>query len=332
MFSVLVPAFCAEPWLEQCVMSAMDQATGNIEIVICDDCSTDDTLITARVLMERYPLVIRVLENPVNRGLSFTRNRMIDAARGEYLWFLDADDFLLPGALGAVEAAILRHSPDIVSGDYRKDRVHKRAFNGPRNVLLLDPGAIFAGVCGSRKMYAWLRITRRTMWQNGLRFPEGKLFEDAAVTPFLLLQGASFIHLSRALVQYRITALSIMGRINADTKSFRYQANLDLAHALDGIGDALTAAGVAPGGKSHFAISHFIAMEFRKIVRRIKRAGPAGTGRTDIADLVQEFRQVMEHAAPVGFADLSRVYLRKGRFVAWSQLRRAMAAGTPAKP
>jgi len=329
LFSVLIPAFYAACWLEQCVISVLDQAHGDTEILICDDCSGDETLTVARVLAARFPQVIRVLENPANRGPSFSRNRLIDAARGDYVWFLDADDHLLPGAVMAVKSAIERHQPDIVGGDYRKGRWYKRAFAGPRNRLLTDRDVIVAGVCGSRKMYVWLRISRRSLWQSGLRFPEGRLFEDAAVTPFLLLRATSYVHLSRALVQYRVTATSIMGRINRGRQKFRHEANSDLAHALDGIDGALSAAGIPVDGQARFAVSHFIAMEYRKVVRRIRQAGTAGTGRADVAGLAAEFRAVMDSASPIGFAELISQYLRRGRLVAWFQLRDAVAAATP---
>lgn len=101
MISVIVPMFNAEKTLRRCVDSVIDQG-GNVEILLIDDGSADGTLSLACLLAEEHP-IIKVIEH-AHGGVSAARNAGINAAKGEWLLFLDADDALLPGALNALLA------------------------------------------------------------------------------------------------------------------------------------------------------------------------------------------------------------------------------------
>lgn len=323
--SVLVPVFKVELYLEECLRSIIEQADEGVEVVICDDCSPDGSAAIAQAFVARHPGQVRMIRHPANRGLSAARNSLIEASRGAYLWFLDSDDWLRPGAIAAVRQAVRDHAPDLIGCDYRKRRIHKFAFAGPRGPLLRDRDRIAGGICASRKMYAWIRISRRQLWDDGLRFPEGRVFEDAAVTPWLALKARSYVHIGRALVQYRIRGDSILSGVTRTPGRFNAAKHRDLARALEGFPEAL-ALESEPLPRTRLAVSHFVAMEFAKIVARIARAGPEGSGVADIAPLMAEFRQIMEPTSPIAFDRLCALYLRRGRLIAWWQLSRAMAA------
>lgn len=316
--SVLVPVYNVLPYLRICVDSVLSQADEGVEIVLCDDCSTDGSDELARTIAEGSPWAVRFMQNPANRGLSATRNAMLENARGEYVWFLDSDDFLLPGAIPAVRSAIAQHQPDLIGGNYVKRLAYNRGFKGPANTLISDRNLLVEGTFRSRKMYAWLRVSRRTLWQDGLRFPEGKLFEDAHVTPRLLLEARSYLHVPQTLLRYRRRAGSIMAQVRRPPEGFHFSANNDLAHSLDGYAGALAEAGVTGRG-ALIAVSHFLATEFHKIVGRLRRNRIAET-----ASIAAEFRQIMEAASPMPFEELTRHYLRTGRLVAYVQLSRAL--------
>jgi glycosyltransferase involved in cell wall biosynthesis len=93
-FSIVIPAFNCAEWLTRSVQSAFGFTEAPTEVIVVDDGSTDRTLTVLDVLRLRYPS-LRVLSD-VNRGLSAARNAGIEAARGDYIVLLDADDELLP--------------------------------------------------------------------------------------------------------------------------------------------------------------------------------------------------------------------------------------------
>lgn len=103
-FSVVVPAYNAAETLEAAVRSALKQASGDFEVVISDDGSTDDTLAVARSLAARDARVRVVTAE--NAGCAAARNRGFEAAAGEFCLPLDSDDLLAPDCLSALSAFI----------------------------------------------------------------------------------------------------------------------------------------------------------------------------------------------------------------------------------
>ena len=318
--TVLVPMFKVEAYLAQCLTSIIDQADAGVEILICDDCSPDGSAAIAQQFADAFPDQVRMIRHAQNRGISAVRNSLLDAARGEYVWFVDSDDWLRPGAMAAVAAVVGRHRPDLIGCDYRKQLLPRSAFAGPHGRLLTDRDEIVAGICGSRKLYAWVRIARRDLWADGLRFPEGRVFEDAAIIPRLALGARSYVHIGRPLVEYRVRAGSILAGVKNAQTPFDLPSHYDLAEALVGFTPMLDAQS-EPFSRTRFAVSHFIAMEFAKIAERTAAAG--------IADRLDEFRAIMEPSSPIPFGRMCQLYLRRGRLWAWWRLRRAVALSPP---
>jgi glycosyltransferase involved in cell wall biosynthesis len=322
--SVLVPIYKVEDYLDQCLTSIIEQADPGVEIVLCDDSSPDASGVIAQGYVDRHPHQVRMIRHAQNRGLSAARNSLLEVARGEYVWFIDSDDWLRPGAIAAVAAVVRRHGPDLIGCNYRRKRSVKSAFCGPAGRLLTDRDAIAGGICASRKMYAWLRISRRELWAGGLRFPVGRVFEDAAVTPWLALAARSYFHIDAPLVAYRVRPDSILAGVKNLRKPFDLASHLDLAEALQGFPAALECAG-AGFARTRWGASHFVAMEFAKTAERIFRtrayAGNAGS----VRELVSRFRARMEQASPIPFAQMCAQYRRSGRLVQWARLRFALS-------
>lgn len=324
--SILLPVYNVELYLDECLASIIEQWDDGVEIVLCEDCSTDRSAELAERWVALYPGRIRMVRHAHNSGLSAARNTLIDAALGEWLWFVDSDDTLLPGAVAAVREAAISFAPDVISGDYQKRGRHKKAFDGPRGHVIQDMERAVAGVLSSRKTYAWLKIGHRRVWERGVRFPVGKAFEDAATTPSLLLGAASYIHLDTPLIEYRIRPGSILSGITRLKDRFPVKHHRDLAHALDGFAEALVSQGFSREGAAGLAASHFLAMEFSKICIRITRAGQLGCDGHCPTALRHEFRRSFEAASPVPFRRLAWHYLRRGRLLALLQLGPAMLA------
>lgn len=110
MVSIIIPIYNVAPYVEQCLQSVMHQTmTAGVECILVDDCGQDNSmeLVEQMLAREGYsvctdgtltsnhsPLIFRILHHEHNRGLSAARNAGIEAARGEYLYFLDSDDYI----------------------------------------------------------------------------------------------------------------------------------------------------------------------------------------------------------------------------------------------
>ncbi len=104
-FSVIVPVYNAEKTIERCVSSIVACGGEDVQIILIEDCSRDDSWNVCQRLARRYPAVT-CLRNERNRGVSYTRNRGLDAAAGAYLLFVDSDDWVDGGYVDAFRQAV----------------------------------------------------------------------------------------------------------------------------------------------------------------------------------------------------------------------------------
>ena len=91
--SVIIPCYNAEDYIEETVQSAIDQSYSNVEIIVVNDGSTDDSLKLIKALEKKHPQIIVISQ--VNKGVSSARNKGLERAQGEFICFLDSDDVWL---------------------------------------------------------------------------------------------------------------------------------------------------------------------------------------------------------------------------------------------
>jgi len=244
LISVVVPCYNAAPYLEECLASVRGQrvaGTAGIEVIVVDDGSTDGSGALLDALAAHDPR-IRPLHQ-ANAGVSSARNAGLDAARGEFVAFVDADDRLLPGALTALYArAAGDPAPDIVSsrhiqrypdGSVRPIRPAGRCRRRSAVLALLIRGdGVFNAMYN--KLYRRALLERWAIRsQPGLRVGEDALFNLEAYA-----RAGEVAHLPAATYEYRIHGASVMGAI---TKAEHYARHLPW---LDGIGAALSRLGL----------------------------------------------------------------------------------------
>ena len=92
LITVIIPAFNAQASIERAVKSVLDQTSGPVELIVVNDCSSDNTQLLLQNL-EKEVRNLRVISNKFNKGAAAARNQGIDAANGEWITFLDADDY-----------------------------------------------------------------------------------------------------------------------------------------------------------------------------------------------------------------------------------------------
>ncbi|ANU08125.1 glycosyltransferase family 2 protein [Paraurantiacibacter namhicola] len=322
--SIMLPVYNVAPYLEECLLSILSQADEGVEILLCDDCSTDDSMDVARKVADEHPGRITIMQNPQNLGLSGTRNAMKDRASGRYFWFVDSDDYLLPGAISALKTWIDREAPDVLSFKYRRGHMRKKAFRGPSNTVVHTPAKILAGIYRSRKMYSWAKVSHRKLWEGGLEFPVGKLFEDQYNTPLLALAAQTLVHIDKSLLVYRKRPGSILAQAVREKEQFAEKAHRDMAHAADRVREEMARTPDAETPESRFAMSHFLAREFAKTCERIERAGSEGCGGKDPRELAREFRAIMDGNSPIPFEEMLRLYRRPRHAYSYTQLRKAL--------
>lgn len=106
-FSVIVPVYNVEKYIEKCLLSVLNQGYSDYEIIVVDDGSKDRSGQICDQFAQKYDNII-VLHIP-NGGVSNARNTALSIVRGEYIWFIDSDDYIEPNALEIIESCIEKH-------------------------------------------------------------------------------------------------------------------------------------------------------------------------------------------------------------------------------
>ena len=209
IISVIVPVYKVEQYLDTCVQSILDQSYSQLEIILVDDGSPDH----CPEKCDRWALLdkrIKVIHKK-NGGLSDARNAGLEICTGDYISFVDSDDYIRPEMYERMLYAIKEEDADICAcsiircysdKEVKGDVVSGVAGRSEEILDLLYSDSMFP-VC------AWNKLYRRELWKE-IRFPVGKICEDA-FTMYLLVHKAKWIvQIPEALYCYRIRPESIM--------------------------------------------------------------------------------------------------------------------------
>ena len=173
--SIIVPVYNSGPWLGRCLDSVIAQSYRDFECICIDDGSVDDSARILAQYAERDPR-IRMIRFPENRGVCAARNAGIEAAKGDYVYFMDSDDWIDPDYIDALVRHALKTGLDVVSNancvyEYDDPSKSKPAV---ADFVLPDKDAYYAPSVIQRGLLPviCIRLYRRSfLLENGVRFP-----------------------------------------------------------------------------------------------------------------------------------------------------------------
>jgi CDP-glycerol glycerophosphotransferase len=204
--SVVVPIYNVERYLEACLESIAGQTFDDLEVVMVDDGSTDGSAAIAEAFAARDPR-FKLVSRP-NGGLSAARNTGIAAATGEFLAFVDSDDMLMPRAYELLLGSLEQTGSDFASGNAvrftsageKPARFLARAFRESQQRTHITKNRRLLA-----DRTAWNKLWRRSFWDaHGLRFPEGRIYEDIPVTLPLHFAADAVDIIAEPVYRYRI--------------------------------------------------------------------------------------------------------------------------------
>ena len=201
--SIILPVYNVEKYLENCLDSLLAQTLDDIEIVAVNDGSTDGSLQVLEAYQQCHPEKLFIYSTE-NHGVSHARNYGFFKSHGEYVWFVDSDDYVEPDACRQLYEKATADDNDLVLFRYynvdadtgeRKEyfsTCHNQNFqvkNVPYELPAISP-------------YPWIKFIRRTLFE-GLHFPEGIRFEDLPVAYLLAVKAGSIGFLDQCFYNYR---------------------------------------------------------------------------------------------------------------------------------
>ena len=212
--SVIIPVYNVEKYLRQCLDSVINQTFKDLEIICVNDASTDNSLCILEEYAQKDNRIV-IFQNEKNSGLGLTRNHGLKYATGEYIHFLDSDDWVEPDIYEKILAdlpechdvvSFLWNNVDVKNGKIRQEKFKEYVVNGnfKTNPEIID----------NWKISVWNKLYRRDfLISNGLVFNDFPCMEDIEFSYKVLLLAHDIKFINKILLNYRYNnSKSLIGR------------------------------------------------------------------------------------------------------------------------
>ena len=187
MVSIIIPVYNVESYIERCLLSVIKQSYEDIEVILVNDCSTDNSMTLVNKILSSYegPIKFFIITHDTNRGLSAARNTGITNAHGDYLFFLDSDDYISNDCIRTLYDIIADDSTiNMVFGNV--EIIKEEGYSDDKEWIFLKIGdGIYSDNLMERfinkdfYVCAWNRlISKKFIIDNNLFFEEGLVHED----------------------------------------------------------------------------------------------------------------------------------------------------------
>lgn len=317
LVSVIVPVFDVVQWLGRCVDSVLGQSHQHLQVILSDDGSTDGSAEVCDVYRDDPRVMVL---HGSHQGPSVARNRALDFATGEYLTFIDSDDWVDRDYVEALLRLLVQTGSDVAATSLHKTRIED-AESPPsdRPIRVLTGHEAMTELHGSLHTLltvACAKLYRRQTWGT-LRFPEGRLHEDEATTYLALARASRVAVTFDGKYHYWQRPASIMG---AGLSAHRWK------DALSAYEERLTFLdSVGPSETAELAWSALVRKYLDHIVWLDERSAPLGSALERLRSLLQ--RPVRRPSA-LAVKAAAQVFVRTPHLAARGQrlVRRARRA------
>ncbi|MFL0167757.1 glycosyltransferase [Candidatus Clostridium helianthi] len=211
LISVIVPVYNVEKYLPQCIDSILNQTEKNLEIILVDDGSLDNSGKICDEFSKKDDRIIVIHKK--NNGLSSARNAGLEIARGNYIGFVDSDDWLDKTMYEVLLKLLKENNSDISCCDFFKTansndsipHIDNDIINSYNNIESLNN---FYNGLYTQTVVAWNKLYKRELFKD-ISYPVGKIHEDEGTTYKLYYKANKITYTNRPLYYYRITPNSI---------------------------------------------------------------------------------------------------------------------------
>ena len=210
--SIIMPVYNAARYLKKAIESCLEQTIiSSIELILIDDHSQDNSVELIRMYSERYPDIITAVYLDKNGGQGAARNIAISHSRGEYLLFVDSDDWIEPNTCEKMYEAAICKNADLVGADYYIHEkgntmirhLNYKSINDPKS----EKQALAEFIMDSG--FFWSRMYKKSIFTDeNIEFPTGVLYEDSYVNFMAAMCANKIIKISGQYYHYSINDYS----------------------------------------------------------------------------------------------------------------------------
>lgn len=238
--SFVVAVYNVSEYIEHCARTLFEQTLEDIEIVFVDDCSPDNSVALIRHLLESYPhreKQVKFVRHEENKGLPASRKDGVEASAGEYILFVDGDDYVETNMAERLYAFAKETASDIVIFD------STNVLNGTtkRFDRFEDQDVVSSELIRDRTMNhltsptVWCRMYRRELFGNQFPWPPCNMAEDVALTSVITYFAEKLSYLHESFYYYRFNPESITKKNSAESEwrcSNEYRQNMEVVKAF----------------------------------------------------------------------------------------------------
>jgi glycosyltransferase involved in cell wall biosynthesis len=223
--SIIIPVFNTEQYISTCLNSLKNQIDHNVEIIIINDGSNDNSINIINTFIDTLPYEKKshfFIINQKNSGVSNARNNGIKYSTGKYITFIDADDFVSETYISDIFDCI-KYNPDLIQfnancyfeSNHKNNHILQKYSD--HGYQILDQN-LKTKLFNDNMWFSWLRVYKKECFDNIL-FPEHiSHFEDAYIISEIILRSQSIFILNKPLYNYRIDLHSATRSSNIQTK------------------------------------------------------------------------------------------------------------------
>lgn len=201
--SVIIPVYNAEKYLDRCIQSVINQTYKNIEIFLVDDGSKDNSAFLCDMYAKQDSRIIVYHEE--NQGVFYARNKALDCLSGDYIIFVDSDDYIASDLIEISLQTALNEQADIVIFQYQK-------FINSLNPIAHHMHAVIDSSLSTEEIqyriminkisnFLWAAFYRSSLWKD-IRFPKLTAFSDLFICPQVFLKANKIVSLNNVLYYY----------------------------------------------------------------------------------------------------------------------------------
>ena len=235
LISIIVPIYNVENYLDRCLKSIINQSYKNLEIILVEDASTDHS----QEIAEKYRKIderIKLLVHQKNAGLSAARNTGLANATGQYIGFVDSDDYIEEDMYQVLYELLEKNDADISICGHKRitEKTVNTTENQKEDIKLYDSEGAIREILVGKTMdnFAWDKLFKKELFKL-IKFPLGKYTEDIAIMYLLFHKANRIVETNKKKYNYVIRGDSITG-IKSKQKMYDFlEINLERYQFID---------------------------------------------------------------------------------------------------
>lgn len=286
--SIIIPAYNIENYIVYCLNSLYNQNIDqkNFEVIIINDGSTDNTLSIASEYAKTHSNII--IHTQINSGVGAARNRGLDFAKGEYIYFIDPDDYLATGVMKTILNTSSEIDVDILAfNSLSTNKYSLFNSNASKGEIEIFTGIEYIGLKKFKNEIWWYIIRRDFLIKTGIRFIEGRWMEDAIFTASLFIEAEQIGYLDFDAHRHVIVPNSAM--TNKEDKHYK-KVIYDNANAAVVYGDLINSLKLTSGNAK--AIKRMKVRQESFVFFLIARAIKSTLKFDEIIELIKKMKAV----------------------------------------